>query len=499
MKKSNFISALITVVILFYSTNSYSQITFQRTYGYGMMDMYSNIQQTNDDGFIVSGTSMENFWITFTGSVFKTQANGNISWGKNFNGVTIDLWPLPDYDDGCNYMINYVKQTSDNGYILTGQISPAPLSLYVDYSDVFLIKTNSSGGVVWSNHYGGTDSDVGNFVMQTSDGGYLVAGYTYSFSAKDSTNIYILKTNSTGIITWDKTFQISTVDGDVAVTAEEVSDGFIIGGYSEQVNGADTLSDMALIKVNKSTGAVSWLKTYGLNNNDEKIFDISLSTPIELLVTGYTNAPSGFNNTLLMKVNISDGSINSATSYYTGWLSMADEGHSIQNTSDGGIAIIGFSTSLLGAYSTLIKTDNTGNNISFSQAYNNGFAGMQFFSSGQQTNDGGYAIGNMGPGALAWDFGLIKTDVTGNSGCNESSLTPTQEACSFTPETPAYSPFSGSASNSFVPVVTDIIVTETIICCSPGPDDAGTISGLNTVCQGQSGVTYSVPAIGNAT
>ena len=124
--------------------------------------------------------------------------------------------------------------------------------------------------------------------MQTSDGGYLVAGYTYSFSAKNSTNIYILKTNSTGIITWDKTFQISTVDDDVAVTAEEVSDGFIIGGYSEQVNGADTLSDMALIKVNKSTGAVSWLKTYGLNNNDEKIFDISLSTPTELLVTGYT-------------------------------------------------------------------------------------------------------------------------------------------------------------------------------------------------------------------
>ena len=61
MKKSNFISALITVVILFYFTNSYSQITFQRTYGYGMMDMYSNIQQTNDDGFIVSGTSMADF------------------------------------------------------------------------------------------------------------------------------------------------------------------------------------------------------------------------------------------------------------------------------------------------------------------------------------------------------------------------------------------------------------------------------------------------------
>ena len=336
--------------------------------------------------------------------------------------------------------------------------------------------------------------------MQTSDGGYLVAGYTYSFSAKDSTNIYILKTNSTGIITWDKTFQISAVDDDVAVTAEEVSDGFIIGGYSEQVNGADTLADMALVKVNKTTGAVSWIKTYGLNTDDERIFDISLSTSGDLLVTGYTNAvASGFNNTLLMKVNISNGNVISSTSYFSGLLSMADEGHSIQNTSDGGILIVGFSMNLLGAYSILLKTDNTGNTVTLSKAYNNGFMGMQFFSSGQQTNDGGYVIGNMGPGALAWDFGLIKTDVSGNSGCNESSVTPTQEACTFIPEIPAYSSFTGTTSESIVVVVSNITITDTTFCCSPGPDNAGTISGTTTVCQGQSGVTYSVPAVGNAT
>ncbi|PIX32995.1 MAG: hypothetical protein COZ59_11045, partial [Bacteroidetes bacterium CG_4_8_14_3_um_filter_31_14] len=179
---------------------------------------------------------------------------------------------------------------------------------------------------------------------------------------------------------------------------------------------------------------------------------------------------------------------------------MADEGHSIQNTSDGGILIVGFSMNLLGAaYSILLKTDNTGNTVTLSKAYNNGFMGMQFFSSGQQTNDGGYVIGNMGPGALAWDFGLIKTDVSGNSGCNESSVTPTQEACTFIPEIPAYSSFTGTTSESIVVVVSNITITDTTFCCSPGPDNAGTISGTTTVCQGQSGVTYSVPAVGNAT
>lgn len=500
MKNINLFNLFIVPVFLIFFTDSYSQsITFQRTYGYSIMDMFSNVQQTIDNGFIMCGTSMENMGITTSGSVIKTLPDGNLSWGKNLNGVTIDNpWPFPDVDDDCSFMINYIRQTSDNGYILTGQISPSLTSLYVNYTDLVLVKLNTSGAVTWAYHYGGTESDIGNVVMQTSDGGYLVAGSTKSFSAKDSLNIFILKTSSTGALTWEKTVQVSSVDDDAAVTVEEVSDGYIIGGYTEQVNGPDTLSDMVLIKTNKTTGAVTWLKTYGADSDDEKIFDVSLSTAGNLLVTGYTGQ-SGFNNTLLMKVDISNGNIVSSTSYFSGMLSLSDEGHSIQNTNDGGISIIGFSMSLFGANSILLKTDASGNTVTFSKSYNNGFAGMQFFSSGHQTGDGGYIIGNMGPGAAAWDFGLIKTDANGSSGCNEDNVTPSQDACTFAVESPAQTTFSGASATSIAVIVSDITITDGIMCCTPLPDNAGTVTGLATVCQGQSGVIYTVPAIANAT
>ncbi|MBI4947405.1 MAG: gliding motility-associated C-terminal domain-containing protein [Bacteroidetes bacterium] len=504
MKKISLIHLLVLTGFILSFINTNSQITFQRTYGYSMMDMFSSVQQTNDNGFILSGTSMETMGLNFSGSVVKTDANGNLSWGKNLSGVFIDNpWPIPDYTDGCSYMINYIRQTSDNGYILTGQISPSLTSVNVNYTDAVLVKLTSAGVVSWTYHYGGSDYDIGNFVMQTSDGGYLVAGSTYSFGTKDSLNIFILKTNSTGALTWEKTIQVNTVDDDVAVTAEEVSDGFIIGGYSEQVNGSDTLADMVLLKANKTTGAVSWLYTYGANADDERIYDITLSTvnSNELLVTGYTTQ-SGASNALLMKVNVSNGSVISSTSYFSNWLSAADEGHSIQNTSDGGIAVIGFSVNIIGGmYSLLLKTDNTGNTVSLAKAYNNGFMGMQFFSAGQQTNDGGYVIGNMGPGALAWDFGLIKTDAAGVSGCNEDNVTPTQEACTFSSEvpSPAYTTYTGATSASITGVIGNITITDGTLCCTPLPDNAGAITGLTTVCQGQNGVPYTVSAITNAT
>ncbi|MBI4645146.1 MAG: hypothetical protein HY738_00785 [Bacteroidia bacterium] len=491
----------IIAVILFYCMNTYSQITFQRTYGYGMMDMYSSIQETSDNGYIISGSSLADFWITFTGSVVKTLPNGDISWGKSYNGVEIDLWPLPTYIDDCNYMINHIEQTTDNGYILTGQVSPALLSLYVNYTDLCLLKMDASGGVTWSYRYGGTEPDFGNYVKQTSDGGYIVTGYTYSFGTKDSANIYVLKTNSSGVLSWDLSLQISAVDDDICVSVEEVSDGYIFAGYTEQVNGADTLADMVLFKTNIANNTIQWIKTYGLNADDERALDVSYSTASEVLVTGYTTAvASGLPDMLLMKVNNANGNINLSKGYYAGGLSVADEGHSIQNTSDGGILIVGFSVNMIGGmYSILLKTDNTGNTVALSQAYNNGFAGMQFFSTGEQTNDGGYVIGNMGPGVVAWDFGVIKTDANGISGCNEDTFTPTQETCSFTPEAPAYTTFSGSTGESFVAYVDDITITEGIICCSPLPGSAGAITDTTPVCQGQNGVTYTISPVTDAT
>ena len=501
MNNHLFKTAIFLFVFLFTSLYLIGQITFQRTYGYSMMDFYTSVKQTSDDGFIMTGQSMENYGIDFSGLILKTLPNGDLSWKKTLFGVRINLGFGIYLNDQCSYSANYIQQTSDGGYVVTGQIAPALVSTQVNYRDVFLTKLTSAGVVNWTYHYGGSDSETGNYVKQTSDGGYLIAGVTNSFSAKDSTNIYILKTTSTGAMSWEKTFQLSSVDHDAAVTAEEVSDGFIIGGYTGQINGTDTTADMTLIKLNKTTGALTWINTYGNNADDERIFDIKYSTSTgNLFVTGYTNQPSGYNNLLLMKINPSNGNVVSSVSYFTGFLSVNDEGHTVSNTSDGGIVIMGFSFNMLGgAYSVLMKTDATGDAIILAKGFNNGFMGMQFFSSGQQTSDGGYVIGNMGPGVAAWDFGLIKTDNTGSSGCNETDIEPVKEACAFTPETPIYTNYTGTTATAIDAIINDVTISEDILCCAPLPDNAGTITGTAIVCQGQNGVAFSIPAITNAT
>jgi gliding motility-associated-like protein len=451
-----------------------------------MMDMFYSVKETSDHGYILSGMSMSDFFITTTGSLVKTDSTGQVMWAKVLDAVTIDLWPFPDVDEPCSFVITDVQQIP-GGYILTGEVSPL-IGVEVTYNDLILIKIDNSGNVLWSKRFGGSDADCGYSVKQTNDGGYIVTGSTYSFSAKDSSNIFLLKTNSSGTLLWDKTFEISTVDDDMGTCVEEVSDGYVVAGYTQQINGTDTLSDIFLLKTN-TTGTLQWIKTYGQDDDGEAAYCIKkVSSGDDLLLTGYTTQPAGFSNTLVMKINSSDGSVIWSNSWFMGLLSIGDEGHSIFETSDGNIGIVGFSVNFIGGFfSNLIKLNSTATTELFSMGYNNGFFGMQMFSSGQQTIDGGYIIGNMGPGLAAWDYGLIKTDANGTSGCNESITTQTQEACSFTPLTPTYSPFTGSHDESFDAHMSDVIPVDSIFCCSPHPDIIiTTVPDPATICEGES-------------
>ena len=86
-----------------------------------------------------------------------------------------------------------VQQISDGGYILAGYTN----SFGAGSWDIFLIKTDASGNVQWAKTYGGTNNERAYSVRQTSDGGYIVAGWTYSFSA-DGAGIFLIKTDAKG-------------------------------------------------------------------------------------------------------------------------------------------------------------------------------------------------------------------------------------------------------------------------------------------------------------
>jgi len=97
---------------------------------------------------------------------------------------------------GTSYvMASYVRQTSDGGYILAGATNSFGAGSY----DILLIKTGANGNIIWAKTYGGTDDDRASSFQQTSDGGYIVAGWTNSFGAGWD-NIFLVKTDANGNI-----------------------------------------------------------------------------------------------------------------------------------------------------------------------------------------------------------------------------------------------------------------------------------------------------------
>jgi len=191
---------------LYSSPNPLSAISFAKTYGGTHDDSWAySVQQTSDGGYIVAGITWS-FGVD-SGDIFliKTYANGNIQWAKTYRGT---------YND---YAFS-VQQTSDGGYIVAGYTE----SFGAGGRDIFLIKTDANGNIIWAKTYGGTSWDRAYSVQQTSDGGYIVAGWTWSFGA-GILDIFLIKTDANGNIIWAKTY--GGTDWNYAYSVQQTSDG----------------------------------------------------------------------------------------------------------------------------------------------------------------------------------------------------------------------------------------------------------------------------------
>ena len=142
----------------------------------------NSVRQTTDHGYIIVGTVYTAGSVGFKVHLIKTDATGDTLWTKTYGGTS--------YDYGYE-----VQQTNDSGYIITGYTA----SFGAGAEDVYLIKTNATGDTLWTQTYGGTDDDDGYSMQQTTDGGYIITGYTSSFgSSPDGSSVYIIKTDANG-------------------------------------------------------------------------------------------------------------------------------------------------------------------------------------------------------------------------------------------------------------------------------------------------------------
>ena len=236
-------------------TDSNGDIQWNVTFGEPIMleEVYS-IQQTSDGGYILVGTKGLNYsyldaWL------IKTDSNGNMQWNKTFEG--------PDMADKAYS----VQQTSDGGYILAG--GPGPYTIMDRGNapcDAWLAKTDSNGNLQWYKTYGGTKWDHAYSIQQTSDGGYIFAGYTGSYGA-GTFDAWIVKTDSNGDIQWSKTF------GETGWNYAESIKQTIEGGYifAGRISADNTSSfDVWLVKTD-SNGYTQW--TYEITNIGNYIGD----------------------------------------------------------------------------------------------------------------------------------------------------------------------------------------------------------------------------------
>jgi len=229
-------------------TDFEGKMLWNRTYGGPQFEKASSIQETSDGGYIIVGTisSLD----PFSEDVYlvKTDPEGNILWNRTYGRFENEQgYPILDYG-------NSVQETSDGGYIIAGHTTAFGMD-----SDVCLIKTDPEGNMLWNGTYGGPSSGRGYSACETSDGGYVIAGFTKPFMMIGDQEVFLVKTDSGGDMLWNRTY--GGPGRDSCSSVQETGDGgYIIAGNKISID--DENSDFYLVKTD-SGGNMLWNRTYG--------------------------------------------------------------------------------------------------------------------------------------------------------------------------------------------------------------------------------------------
>jgi len=296
-------------------------VEWQKTYGGVEGEWAESIQQTVDGGYIVAGYT-ESFDARETnGWVLKLRPDGTVEWQKAYGGVKKDA-------------IASIQQTVDGGYIVAGRTK----SFGADQEDAWVLKLRPDGTVEWQKTYGGGNGDTVNCVRQTSDGGYVVAGYTGNFAPGDgATDLWVLKLRPDGAVEWQRAYGGSRWDA--ASCIQQTNDGGYVVAGGTRLFGTQ-LFDAWILKL-RPDGAVEWQKTYG-GAGHEVACSIKCASNGGYVVAGERfSREGGRGDAWVLKLR-ADGSVEWEKVYGgNSW----DIANCIQQTLDGGYIVAGWTDS----------------------------------------------------------------------------------------------------------------------------------------------------------
>jgi len=312
-----------------------------KTFGGPENDWGTSVQMTMDGGYIMTGytRSFGNGPATPDLWLVKTDANGNEEWNQTYGGN--------DTDYGYS-----VQETSDGGYIMTGYTK----SFGNGSADLWLIKTDVNGNQIWDQTFGGTGDDFGLSVQATTDGNYIITGYTESFG-NGLDDVWLIKTDINGNEIWSQTFGGANFDRGLSVQEIPGSGFIIVGNTGWSQDGSD--DDIWLIKTD-TNGNEEWNQLFG-DSGDDIGRSVQVTSDGGYILVG-SLGPSGNGNSgaWLIKTDVNGNQIWNQT-----FGGSNGSGQSVQETTDGGYILTGYTLSYGNGLADvwLTKTDINGNEI----------------------------------------------------------------------------------------------------------------------------------------
>lgn len=261
-------------------TNALGDTLWTKTYGGGHFDEGWSVQETSDGGFIMTGMTRSFGAGSYDVYVIKTDSAGDTLWTRTIGGSAWD----------AGYA---VRETFNGDFIVVGETGSFGPGSYA----VYLSRLNSTGDILWTRTYGGSSEDVGRDVQETSDGGFIITGFTWSFGP-DMRNVYIVRTDSIGDTLWTRTYGGNTTD--VGNSVIETSCGnYVIAGETDSFGAGE--SDIYLLMLD-ANGDTLWTATYGGPDEDSG-FSVIQTDDGGFIVTGeYTSPGAGWPELYLLKL-----------------------------------------------------------------------------------------------------------------------------------------------------------------------------------------------------